>query len=99
MKRIIFMVCLSLIFFVSAGLAGDNETGKKADYSAHFTDMDADNDDAVTWDEFKAQYAHAPKSVFEEADADKNGKIDHDELHEFKEKHGHGCQDEKKVKE
>ena len=49
MKRIIFMVCLSLIFFASAGFAGEQKT---ADYSAHFTDMDANNDDAVTWDEF-----------------------------------------------
>jgi len=96
MKRIVFLVCLSLLFCAAAGFAGEQ---KKADYSAHFTDMDANNDDAVTWDEFKAQYAHAEKSVFEKVDADKNGEIDHDELHEFKEKHGHGCQEDKKVKE
>ncbi len=95
MKRIVFLLCLSLLFCAAIGFAGE----QKADYSAHFTDMDANNDDAVTWDEFKAQYAHAEKSVFEKVDADKNGEIDHDELHEFKEKHGHGCQEDKKVKE
>ena len=99
MKGIIVLLCLSLLFCASEGFAGEHKTGEKADYSAHFTDMDANNDDAVTWDEFKAQYVHAQKTVFEEADTDKNGKIDHEELHEFKEKHGYGCQEEHQGKE
>ena len=96
MKRIIFLVCLSLLFCASAGFAGEQ---KAADYSAHFTDMDANKDDAVSWDEFKAHLTHAQKTVFEEADADKNGKLDHEELHEFKDKHGYGCQEEHQGKE
>lgn len=60
------------------------------DYSGHFGDMDANKDKAVTWEEFSAFFPGAEKARFEEADSDKNGKIDHSEWHTFKDKHGYG---------
>ena len=87
MKRLIIFLCLSFLVCVSVGFAGEH---KAADYSGHFGDIDANNDEAVTWDEFKSHFEHAQKGMFEEADTDKNAKIDHDEWHAFKEKHNHG---------
>jgi hypothetical protein len=51
--------------------------------------MDKNKDKGVTWDEFKAYFAHAEESKFQEADANKDGRIDHGEWHKFKEKYGY----------
>ena len=90
MKRI-FPFVLVLLFLV--GTVALASTAR--DYSAHFGDMDKDKDKAVTWDEFSAFFPGAEKAKFEEADADKNGKIDHGEWHKFKDKYGYGHQQKK----
>jgi hypothetical protein len=85
MKRmlVLFALLLSLLIFNAFAVAGQ-------DYSGHFGDMDKNSDSHVTWDEFKAFFNHAEETKFQEADLDKNGKIDHDEWHQYKEKYGYG---------
>jgi hypothetical protein len=104
MKNTIMMLslCICLAFNLTA-YAASCQTTKKHDYSGHFGDMDKNGDDFVDWEEFKAYFPHAEKKVFESATADGDGKIDHDEWHDFKDAHGYGHQegkhhDEKKGK-
>jgi len=85
MKKIIMFLSLLFTLYCTVAFAG------KPDYSGHFDDMDTNKDEFVTWDEFKAHFSFATPEVFKEADGDKDGKIDHDEWHEFKEKHGYKC--------
>jgi hypothetical protein len=57
-------------------------------FNAHFGDMDANGDGLVTWDEFAAYFQNSEEKVFNAVDLNQDGKIDHDEWHEFKEAHG-----------
>ena len=57
-------------------------------FNAHFPDMDADEDDLVTWTEFKGYFPQAEPVVFKATDLNGDGNIDHDEWHQFKEAHG-----------
>jgi len=54
-------------------------------YNAHFGNMDPDKDGKVTWQEFKAHFPKADEKVFVAIDLNKDGGIDHDEWHDFKE--------------
>lgn len=92
--RKIFAVlgCLCLIITV-AGCSGSKNYHKSEmpdpkGYNAHFGDMDADGDEAVTWEEFNAFFPDANKDIFKELDLNKDDVVDHDEWHEFKEAHG-----------
>ena len=51
-----------------------------------FSVLDANEDGAVTYDEFKKAYGDE-KSKFDAVDLDKNGELNHDEYHELL---GHG---------
>lgn len=57
-------------------------------FNAHFGDMDADSDEMVNWEEFKAFFPQAEPKVYAALDLNKDGFVDHDEWHEFKEAHG-----------
>lgn len=59
-------------------------------FNAHFPDMDSDNNDRVTLEEFKASFPEASEheDVFNAIDLDGSGDLDHDEWHEFKTAHG-----------
>ena len=59
-------------------------------FNAHFPDMDSDNNNRVTLEEFKAHFPDASEheDVFNAIDLDGNGELDHDEWHEFKTAHG-----------
>ena len=85
MKRL-FAFVLVLLFLVGTGAFAS----AASDYNAHFGDMDKNKDKAVTWEEFSAFFPGAEKAKFDEADADKNGKVDHGEWHKFKDKYGYG---------
>jgi hypothetical protein len=85
MRKVVIFLSLLITLYGVVAFAG------KPDYSGHFDDMDANKDEFVTWDEFKAHFSFATPEVFKEADADKNRKLDHDEWHAFKEKHGYKC--------
>jgi hypothetical protein len=84
-----FPVLLSLVFWVSAADVEAKHHGKQ-DYGAHFGDMDASGDDMVDMAEFEKYFPKAEEKMFKEADGNGDGKIDHDEWHEFKEKYGYG---------
>jgi hypothetical protein len=85
MKRILVGIALLLSFSAVNVLAAADQN-----YGGHFGDMDKNSDKQVTWDEFKAFFSHAQETKFQEADLDKNGTIDHNEWHQFKEKYGYG---------
>lgn len=57
-------------------------------YLIHFHELDADGDDAVTWEEFKQRFPETTEDVFKAVDQDGDGIVDHDEWHGFKEAHG-----------
>ena len=93
MKRwVLTLVAVSVL----ALLAGCGSKGKYHDttlpdpkgYNAHFGDMDSKKDGLVTWEEFKAYFPQAEPKVFSAIDINKDGAIDHDEWHKFKEAHG-----------
>ena len=54
-------------------------------YNTHFGNMDPNKDGMVTWQEFKAHFPNANEKVFAAIDLNKDGAIDHDEWHQFKE--------------
>jgi hypothetical protein len=84
MKRIIAALILTLTMAVSGVYASSDK-----DYNAHFGDMDKNADKGVTLEEFNAFFPHAEEGKFQEADLNKDGKIDHGEWHKFKEKYGY----------
>jgi hypothetical protein len=87
------LLCLAVAALLAASTAfGASEKG----FDSHFGDMDKNKDSAVTWEEFKGFFPHAEQDNFKEADADNNGKIDHNEWHAFKDKHGYGHAPKKK---
>ncbi len=92
--RAIFIGLCFILAALTAGASSHQSTGKP-DYSGHFGDMDTSGDEGVDWNEFKAYFPHAEPQVFKEADGNRDQKIDHDEWHEFKDKHGYGHKEEK----
>ena len=57
-------------------------------YKAHFPDIDTSGDDLVNRKEFKAYFPDSTLQVYDALDLNKDGAVDHDEWHEFKEAHG-----------
>ena len=96
MKNIIILIGLCLFLAALPAAASSHKSDEKPDYSGHFGDMDTSGDQGVDWKEFKAYFPHAESQVFKEADGNRDQKIDHDEWHEFKEKHDYGHQEENK---
>jgi hypothetical protein len=72
----------------SGGRHHDTNLPDPKGYNAHFGDMDKNGDGLVSWAEFKAYFPQAEPSVFAAIDLNKDGNIDHDEWHKFKEAHG-----------
>ena len=72
----------------SGGSYHQSTMPEPAAYNAHFGDMDTDQDDQVTREEFKAHFPQADMQVFEVIDADQDSRLNHDEWHRFKEDHG-----------
>jgi len=92
MKKFTLLLILA-VFIFAAGCSGKARYHKTPmpdpkTFNAHFGDMDADSDDLVDWDEFKAHFSHATEEVFKAIDANGDQRIDHDEWHRFKEAHG-----------
>lgn len=88
MKKILFLISFIFLFaaFISPTYSSDQ---KKPDYSGHFGDMDTDGNGQVNWGEFKKYFPHAEENVFKDADGNKNGSVDHEEWHKFKEIQGY----------
>lgn len=94
MKKILLALFLTFFSLLMAcsGKTTHHETAMPdpKSFNAHFGDMDADGDELVSWDEFKAYFPQAKPEIFETIDLNKDSMIDHDEWHEFKEAHGLG---------
>jgi len=88
--RIAFVLILPVILVACAGQTTYHKTPMPdpKTFKAHFGDMDANGDDLVDWDEFKAHFPHAAPKVFNAIDGNGDSRIDHDEWHAFKEAHG-----------
>jgi hypothetical protein len=86
----ILLVFIAVLFFSCAGKEPYHKTPMPApeSFNAHFGDLDTNDDERVTWDEFKAYFPDAESNVFKAIDLNKDGVIDHDEWHQFKEAHG-----------
>ena len=83
MKRSVLLLTCAFILCLAGGAMAEC-------YNGHFDDMDKNGDEYVDWREFKAYFPQGEKMVFEEIDVEKAGKFDHDQWHQFKEKHGYG---------
>ena len=55
-----------------------------------FGAMDADKDQKITWDEFKAAHPGMTRAAFDMIDADKNGYLSHEEWDAFVQSHRRG---------
>ena len=91
MKKVSVMVLLSMAILVAGCGHKKFHHGSMPDpgpYMIHFHELDADGDDAVTWEEFKQRFPDTRETVFKSVDQDGDGLIDHDEWHAFKEAHG-----------
>ena len=92
MKAHLFLSCL--VMFVLLFACSGKKTFHKGpmpdpkSFNAHFGDMDANGDEMVSWDEFKAHFPHAEPKVFAAIDLNEDKALDHDEWHKFKAAHG-----------
>lgn len=90
MKKVICLVFIAALLVVMLGGCGHQGKGYEAvqmetkSYDAHFPDVDTNDDDLVSWEEFNNKFTDAEKDVYEALDLNKDGSVDHDEWHEFK---------------
>lgn len=96
MKKWTWFICAFFLIGIVAGCSSghkryhDQPLPDPNSFNAHFPDMDKNADDAVDWEEFKEYFPDADKKVFDVIDMNKDGVLDHDEWHAFKEAHGMG---------
>lgn len=93
MKQVVAMLAVLAAAVLAAGCTGQTRyhhksPGDPAQYQAHFPDMDADGDDRVSRQEFKTYFPQSDADVFDALDMNRDGGVDHDEWHQFKEAHG-----------
>ena len=81
------MVCLSALWILTAWI-GMAAAGDRAGHIC-FRRIDADQDGKVSLKEFAVYYGE-DKDKFKAADTDGDGRLTHDEYHDFL---GHGAQD------
>ena len=95
MKRLIFFSIAVILVSLALGCSSGGKHHKTAlpepeSFNAHFGDMDTDGDGLVNLAEFSAHFKNTDPKVFNALDLNKDGGIDHDEWHKFKEAHGLG---------
>lgn len=81
------MLVIMLTACHSGGSYHKSSMPDPAAYNAHFGDMDTDQDDQVTREEFKKHFPQADMNVFEAIDTDQDNRLSHEEWHQFKEAH------------
>jgi len=89
MKKILFLISLSILFAALISPAYSSDHKEKHIYDGHLGDIDTDGDDQINWKEFKKHFSHAEEDVFKKIDINNDGLIDHDEWHEFKAAQGY----------
>ena len=92
MKKMNYIIVCIILAVAIAGCAGQSRHHKApmpepASFNAHFGDMDTNGVGEVSWDEFKTHFPQATPEIYKELDLDGDGRVDHDEWHEFKEAH------------
>lgn len=93
MKKLIVTAVVAAVLSLALGCAPksryhDTDMPDPKQFNAHFGDMDSKKDGFVSWEEFKAYFPKAEPKVFAAIDLNKDGALDHDEWHQFKEAHG-----------
>ena len=93
MKYAVAVTCLLLLTGLAISCSGHRNyhphaLGDPMKYQAHFPDMDANGDGRMDAEEFNAHFQQADPHVFTALDINKDGAIDHEEWHRFKEAHG-----------
>ncbi len=91
MRKVVVSGLVSIAFLIGGCGHKQFHQGAMPDpgaYMIHFHELDADGDDAVTWEEFNQRFPDTTEDVFKAVDQDGDGIIDHDEWHGFKEAHG-----------
>ncbi|QJB55954.1 hypothetical protein [Pseudodesulfovibrio sp. zrk46] len=81
MKKLILSVAMLMAFALPA-MAG-------TDYNVCFNSLDADGSDSVSRGEYLVAFPDADQTMFDKADADKDGALSHEEWEEFKESQGY----------
>lgn len=88
----VWMLVVSIVALAAScsfkGKYHDTPLPDPKNYSAHFGKMDSGKDGLVSWEEFKAYFPRGEPQVFSAIDINKDGYIDPDEWHKFKEAHG-----------
>ncbi len=99
MKHFAFIMIMSGFFLMaSTGTAApvyasscDQEnyqaSGENTMFGRHFTDMDIDGDDSLSFKEFKKVFTSTDQKAFDRLDSDKNGTLSREEWNQFKEMH------------
>jgi Ca2+-binding EF-hand superfamily protein len=80
MRKILFAVALVLLLCRPA-MAGTN-------YNVCFNSLDADQNGVMSKGEFLVAFSGGDVTVFEKADTDKDGAVDHEEWEAYKESQG-----------
>ncbi|ACN16577.1 conserved hypothetical protein [Desulforapulum autotrophicum HRM2] len=101
MKRIKVFLALAVFFILlsaTPGFCGQpyHHKGGGMALKTNFSDMDTDGDDLLSFIEFKSAFPSSEQKAFDFLDSDKDGMLNHDEWHTFKEMHkGMGMHDKK----
>ncbi|RLB86133.1 MAG: hypothetical protein DRH26_17750 [Deltaproteobacteria bacterium] len=104
MKKIKVFLALVLFFMLvsaTAALCGQSYQHKESSnggmaLKANLSDLDTDGDDTLSFKEFKSAFPSMEQKAFDFLDSDKDGMLNHDEWHSFKEMHkGMGMHDKK----
>ncbi len=98
MKNLLMILSALLLITTAVNCSGQKQYHQKqyhkialsdpSAYAAHFPDIDTSGDDLVSGEEFKAYFPDSDPHVYEALDLNKDGSVDHDEWHAFKEAHG-----------
>jgi hypothetical protein len=89
--KVLTLICIFVFTFNAVAMAASPQKQEAYNipdaksYNDHFGNMDPNKDGMVTWPEFKAHFPKANEKVFAAIDLNKDGAIDHDEWHQFKE--------------
>jgi len=76
MKKLLFALAFALLFC--------QPVAAKTNYNVCFNSLDADVDGRMSKGEFLVAFSDGDTSVFDQADADKDGAVSHDEWETYK---------------